>query len=302
MPERKFKVIPAVLVIALLAAMGLVAYELVELNRPISRPPLPNPNGYDDFVRAGRLLVGDPFYFNHTNVVQLQSNITSNAEALHLIRQGLTKKCLIARPFSTNYISDRRTELMATKRLAWLLEADAKLAELEHCTNDAASVCFEIIRFGRETCRGGVMIDRLVGLACEGIGRETLQKIVNGLGAQQCRTGIGELRITLANEEPTEDVLRNEEIWLRINSSLRERLQSWIPISRFNPVKRMRQNFVKNCQRSELQLKRLMIDLAVRAYELDHGRHPENLSALVPDYLDSIPTDPTTGTNLTYLP
>jgi hypothetical protein len=282
--------------------MGLIAYQLVELNRPISRSPLPNPNGYDDFVKAGKLLVGDPVYFNRTNAVELRSNIASNAVALRLIRQGLTKKCRIARPISTNYISDRMTELMAAKRLAWLLEADAKLAELEHRTNDAASVCFEIIRFGQETCRGGVMIDRLLGLACEGIGRTTLQNIVNGLDAQQCRARIGELRIALANEEPTEDVLRNEEIWSRINSSLRERLQSWIPISRFNPAKRVRQNFVKNCERSELQLKRMTIDLATRAYELDHGRHPKSLSELVPDYLDSIPTDPTTGTNLTYLP
>jgi len=74
-----------------------------------------------------------------------------------------------------------------------------------------------------------------------------------------------------------------------------------IPIAALNPAKRVEQYFIEQCRQSELQLARLLIALAVRAYELEHGRHPKNLNELVPHYLDAIPVDPTTGTNLTYL-
>ncbi len=62
--------------------------------------------------------------------------------------------------------------------------------------------------------------------------------------------------------------------------------------------RRAQKNFVQKCNQSELQLERLIIDLAVRAYELDHGQHPKSLNELVPDYLDAVPVDPATGTKL----
>ena len=42
------------LALALLAALALVvAMVVVTLGRPPARTPLPNPNGYDDFLKAG---------------------------------------------------------------------------------------------------------------------------------------------------------------------------------------------------------------------------------------------------------
>ena len=64
-------------------------------------------------------------------------------------------------------------------------------------------------------------------------------------------------------------------------------------------AKRAQKNFVMRCNQSELLFKRLVVDLAVRAYELDRGQKLTNLSELVPEYLDAIPVDPATGTRLT---
>ena len=49
----------------------------------------------------------------------------------------------------------------------------------------------------------------------------------------------------------------------------------------------------------ELPFKRLVVDLAARAYELDHGQYPTSLNQLVPDYLNAVPVDPVTGVKLT---
>jgi competence protein ComGC len=46
----------------------------------------------------------------------------------------------------------------------------------------------------------------------------------------------------------------------------------------------------------------LIINLAARAYELDKGHRPASLNDLVPDYLKTIPQDPSTGKNMDYSP
>ena len=63
---------------------------------------------------------------------------------------------------------------------------------------------------------------------------------------------------------------------------------------------RAEKNFLTKCNQSGLQLKRMIVDLAARAYELDRGKRPKDLDALVPDYLDAVPIDPATGTKLSY--
>jgi hypothetical protein len=40
--------------------------------------------------------------------------------------------------------------------------------------------------------------------------------------------------------------------------------------------------------------------IALRLYRKEHGRYPENLSALVPRYLPSVPADPFDGKPLRY--
>jgi len=188
------------------------------------------------------------------------------------------------------------------KLLVHLLIAEGRLAEMEHRTNDAAEFYLEGIRYGEEAFRGGVMIDRLVGIACQALAMRWLQKAVAGLDSETCRSAIRTLRDIDRRQEPMRSVLNNEREWIRRTFSLWRRLPSMIPIPSMNPMIRAKKQFVANCDHVELELRQLMIDLAARAYELEHSQNPKNLNDLVPDYLDSIPTDPTTATNLTYLP
>ena len=43
----------------LMAVMAMIFF-LWPAPPEVARPPLPSPNGYDDFVKAGQMLVGDP--------------------------------------------------------------------------------------------------------------------------------------------------------------------------------------------------------------------------------------------------
>jgi hypothetical protein len=213
---------------------------------------------------------------------------------LKFVRAGLARQCRVPLSYSTNYLVLR--SLGDVKRVARLLEAEGRLAELEGCTNDAARIYLETIHYAAESCRGGVMMDRLVGIACETIGVDSLRKVAGKLDATTSRALAKQLREIERRKESVTDVLRNEAEWVRRTFPLWQRIPAMIPLESL--TKRAQKDFVKKCGQSELQLERLIVDLAVRAYELDRGRPPKNLNELVPDYLDKVPVDPATGTQL----
>jgi len=193
MLERKFKSVSALLMGILLILIAVLAYELAQLNRTPARSPLPNPNGYDDFVKAQKALTVDPNNFESTRPRELQDQLAKNADSLKLLRRGLTKQCRVPLEFSTNYLSIVGS-LGHIKQLAYLLVADGRLAELEHRTNDAARCYLEAIRFGEESCRGGLMINKLFGVACEAIAVRPFERSINSLDINTCRVAIRQLR------------------------------------------------------------------------------------------------------------
>src|SRR5437764_11495944 len=86
-------------------AAALVAVLVCLWSRPVPPPeipPLPQPNGYDDFVKAGRLRSGR-FYDRSMALENLRNLIAENAEALALARLGLTRECRVPINFSTNF-------------------------------------------------------------------------------------------------------------------------------------------------------------------------------------------------------
>ena len=294
MPERKFKAGKAFWILALLVLTGAIAYQFIGFERNL--PLLPVPNGNDDFVKAQNLLVGNPADFKRGSIEDLRKHLDENAEALKLVRAGLAKQCRVPIVFSTNYLNLR--SLGDVKRMARLLEAEGQLAELERRTNDAARIYLEIIRFGKESCRGGLLMDRLVGIACESIGVSSLQRIAGALNSKTSRSLSKQLDEVKVRQEAVADVVRSEAEWVRRTFPVWQRIPAMIPIG--SQATRMQNDFSKKCHQSELQLAFLIVDLATHAFELDRGRHPKIVNELVPDYLDSVPVDPATGKELAY--
>src|SRR5213594_4051370 len=181
MPARKFKAGKAFWTICLLSLLSALAYAVVAMNRAGALPSAPNPNGNDDFVKAQKLMIGNPADFERGSLEELRKHLAENAEVLRLVQEGLTKRCRVPISYSTNHLVLR--SLSDVKKLARLLEAAGRLAEMERRTNDAARIYLKTIRYGEESCRGGVMMDRLVGIACGTIGVESLQTIAGTLDA-----------------------------------------------------------------------------------------------------------------------
>lgn len=278
--------------------LGLLFFWTAEPLLPIA--PLPNPNGYDDLVKAGQSVTGNPGDYPQMVAAQLRDLTAKNAEALQRLQAGLTNQCQVPLQFSEAYIASHLNDLAGLKRLAQLLSAEGRLAEMERRPGDAARYYLDAIHLGTESARGGVIIDQLVSTAIEAIGVSGLQKIVDQLDAKTCRATAATLETLDAQSQSWNDVMQQERGWSRrAYPGVRNELVRAMSRHSLNiAFQKAEQKF----NQQQLKTRQLTLALAARAYELEKGKPPANLTDLAPDYLKAVPLDPFTGTNLVYSP
>src|SRR5689334_8080603 len=91
--RKAIKVLLLLMLIPVAIGIGLlIDYKLQPV--PVI-PPLPNPNGYDDLVKAGTMVSPNSVRVSleRTNEAQLRSLVSTNADALALARVGLSREC-----------------------------------------------------------------------------------------------------------------------------------------------------------------------------------------------------------------
>ncbi len=247
--------------------------------------PLPNPNGYDDFVKAGQALNKIPDYEKFSRQ-QLADLVATNETALKFLREGLTHECRVPENYSRDSFAGMTTILASFKQSVLLSRAEGKLAQLEGRTNDAARIYLDIVRFGQESSRGGVLIDRLVGIACENVGLRALKLLSQSLDAKECAELARTLEGIDAKEEPMTETLAHESEFHQKITNLREKLVALVHFrDRQAAIKRVTEKVNNNAANR----RRIMVDFATRAYELDKGRRPASSAELVPGYLKAVP-------------
>jgi hypothetical protein len=293
---------PTKIVLGLLiaAVVVLVLALAMKGSAPLPQPPLPVPNGYDDFVRATKVHEGDSDNVKTFSAEELRAFVGKNSNALELIRLGLSRQCQVPINFSSNAFVTFFPDLAQVKSLAYVLWAVGRLAEMEKRTNDAIKAYLDTIRFGHESMRGGVLIHKLVGVAIESLGMQSIQRLAANLDAQQCRDTIQGLEQIEAASESADTILEREDSW-RVQSAGHgvHRITTLLALRLMN-IQATQQRSINKCQAQERSRRVLLLDLAVRAYELERGRRPKELADLVPVYLKAIPQDPFTATNLSY--
>jgi hypothetical protein len=266
--------------------------------------PLPNPNGYDDLMKAGEMVSTNSWNYDSTNLEQLRETVMANVEALALARSGLSNECRVPVRFSKDYSKNHIHELVAFRLLAQAFVTEGRLAGKENRFSDAAKSYLDVIHLGNEARRGGIVIDEMLEIAVESVGVEELQKAADTLDAKSCRDTIQALETFAAHKQPWADVLQQEQNWARrAYSGLQG--QTLILYYRLAYHRAREQNYqhcVDAINSTQKQEGLLLIGLAARAYELDKGKPPASISDLVPDYLKAIPQDPFTGTNMVYSP
>jgi hypothetical protein len=180
------------------------------------------------------------------------------------------------------------------KHLAQVLLAEGRLAEQDGRRNEAATSYLQAIELGHHSTRGGVVLDKLVGIAIEQLGFRALAELSPQLSAEPCRDALKKLETLEATREPTEVIRRSELAFTRRVFGLPQRLLTWLP------DRRARLHALQRLAHGVRLSRTALVDLAVLAFEKEKNRRPKGWTDLVPDYLSIIPLDPATGKPLDY--
>ena len=290
--HKKIKWFFGLFVLANIIIVLMVALGAFELPPP---KPMPNPNGYDDFVKAGKMLILTTNDFSTMTEVELAALVATNAEALKLVRVGLSQECRVPNDYSTNYIDLLLPQLASQKQLALSFCAEGRLATLQGRTNDAAQSYLDAANFGLHCGQGGVLIYKLVDLACESLGRSGLAPLLDGVGPQECRKVAQTLEMMDVAEDSEAQIWKQEKEYGRKTGTLGQKIAA---LMLYKQRQQTMAKFEAKYQKNQLARRQMMIDFAARAYQLDKGKPPAAVNGLVPDYLKAIPKAPVSGSNL----
>jgi hypothetical protein len=291
---------PRLLLLALALVAGAVFVMLLSLTvwRPPKGPPLPNPNGYDDFTKAGEAVVGNPSEAPALDRDHLAALVSTNAEALRLVRLGLTRQCVMPFESALTNTALNLQQLAKTKSLAHLLAAEGRLREMEHRPGEAAQSYVDLMRFSNELSRGGFIITRLVGIACETMGYMPLGKLVPNLSANEARAVLTALDKLDADRVTWAEVQQNERRFMR--HQIRQLLNpiGWA-VGWWQSRRALQQAETKHNQVVARE-RRLAVELALQCYQAKQGYPPARLDELVTNYLSRVPEDPVSGQPMGY--
>lgn len=292
------RTIRLILTLLVTAALGVIAFALFSGRTLL--PTLPNPNGYDDLVRAGNLITASTNSPHEMDLETLTQFIADNAESLRLARVGLSRTCSVPTAEVLTNFGARMSDLAATKSLALLLAGEGRLAALQGRTNDALRCYVDVIRLGNEASRGGFVIHRLSGIACEAVGYVPLSKMATGLDCEQVRWLMHELETVDQSRVTMEEVMVRERQFVR-----HEMFKSKNPILWVTGWWQARDSLKKWRLRDAniiARLRLLTVELALRCQVSGQGRVPARLDELVPNQLARVPVDPFGSQPLHYVP
>jgi hypothetical protein len=262
----------------------------------IPLPPLPAVNGYGDLVEAGQMVADNTTGFDTMGRQDLSVVVSQNAAALALARSAMTNDCAVPLQFTNDYEDAHLKELAALKRLGQAFCAEGRLAEMDGRTNDAVHSYLDAIQLGANAAHGGALIDQLVGMAVEALGASCLQPIAGRLDAATAREAAAELETLDSQRQTWDEIIQQEQGWS----------QRAFPGIKYQIMRIMeRGTLAKSLQLgerkydvNEQKTRQLILALAARAYGLDKGKPPTSVNVLVPFYLQAVPQDPATGTNM----
>jgi len=278
----------ALVSLAILLLPTVAYYEMLHVPPiPITEPP--EPNAYDDLLRIAAALqnVDTPVASLATEAEQQASAGQRRRVLFDELHAALRRSCAVPfrRPIedSGSYLP----QLQSLRQLSRDLLADGDRHRLAGNTIEAQRSYLDLVELGLAISRDGLLVDRLVGIAFEGMGIEGLRQLRDALSNDQRRTLIAALQVHEAGWEPSDDVNARELFWL-------DRMIGWpVRISFANPIDNIPTQAAEQADsRRSAMLKLLICELALAQYAADHGAPPAQLAELAPNYLPKVPDDP----------
>jgi hypothetical protein len=299
---RLMRWIAGPLIIVASSLGGFFYYQLAKPPPLIPIADLPNPNGHSYFAQAGELVrsvrVPDKGTDSTDSIVQF---VRDNRETLSLVRQGLELECQIEIEWedSWEYFSDALDANRDVYQIARLQRLEAYMYADSGSYGRAARSCVDNIRFAHASSRGGLVTDLITTSVVESMGAKELVRIIPHLDALSCRSAALELAQVDSTRHPVDEFIEREELWDQVTYGWISRFLVAMDtlISRSSDLN---SSLYELEQRDNVIRRLLIVELALRAFKLEHESTPQHLDELVPEYLTQLPIDPYGGGTFRY--
>jgi len=180
--------------------------------------PVPRPNAFDVYLRATKQLVrekdiGDAVAYapkRRLSVAEKTALLRANAPALATWRQGLTLPYREPAPVprSVDILFPHYAKFRALARLS-VLEGRIRAARGD--SDGALYAHLDAVQFGQQIPRGAVLIGRLVGIACQAVGRRPVWEMTPRLNAKTARSGARRMETILTQNVGLDETLTEEK-------------------------------------------------------------------------------------------
>jgi hypothetical protein len=281
--------------------VGIVIASSVGL-RP-SSPKLPNPNGYDDIVRAGSVIKGtwpNKGDLAKAPVPDVRAFVQANKATLDLARVGLGRECMVPLENSQEGFDKHIEALGPIRNVGRLLWGEALIAEADGRIVDASKGYRDDLALGQAVTQGGMGIDQQGGCVMQWQAIVGLRKLRDRLPHEEILAILRDLEAVDRRRVPLEAIEARWEAWYKGAHNLMIRaMYRWNGLEKTGRTEQIIMTR-KGRDRVERDLRFLLAELAIRAYHQDKGTWPRSVKDLVPTYLTSVPIDPNTGKPLDY--
>jgi hypothetical protein len=292
----------ATLFAPLAAAMAIpaaFAWQRMTFPDPIPTASIPEPNGMDNIVAAGRLLeadvTNDPNLMFHELIdtrPKLERVVRDSAPALLLLRGSFKQPTLVPPNYTEGDLTEKVDVMMRTRDLGRALDATGDLAVQEMRYGDAADAYLDSVSLGMAVRNGGLLIDVLPAMAIAREGIDGLRQIRRQLSTAERRAAIETLADLYAAMEWHGEFERRDRIWSQHSQGWHGRLDLALTEVTGEQLYFNSQQFGANSLHERAQIALLIIELAILNHVEDHGTLPECLDAIELPRNEEILIDP----------
>lgn len=277
--------------------------------------PVPDPNGYDDLLRAARAISGTPpkhgpqfgqitrqsageaaFRLDPMASTwdEARAYLDANRDVLARARGGLDRDCVVPVSFEIGYDPNHNTTRADLDKLARVFLWEAHLAVREDRPAEAARSFLDLVRLGHASARGGFEITFWgPGHPIESGGLIGLSRIVGELDPATCRRAIAVIGDLDRRREPYRALRARTEAR---NDALQGRFQTTLfELANYRRLAEERRWLDESYDESIVLARLVEVELALRAFRVEEGRDPDDLRELIPSYLPDLPLDPFSG-------
>lgn len=256
------------------------------------------PNGFDDFVSAGKALSQSPLLNLSTPTLPgqpLRTEIEAYSASFDQVRVGLSREnqlcldLLSDNPtnFNLNPAAMRRTLFVRQAVIAFGLKSRQAIADGNH--DEAVDNGLHCIQMA-QCLSQGILITHLQGIACEKLGSHWIQMALENATSPKLEEAAATLKQIDSDSFPLVQVFANEQYCMWKTTDWKGRMfNRAIADFLFDSTRELLETATARRDSVRAQLRTA---IALELFKRNHGSFPESLDQLVPDYLDQVLADP----------